>query len=230
MGGLVVMRCYGMDVVEYHSGMEMELPFVIMRVSFIVTEVYSQGPLSNAPCKKGGYQNHMTPTSSTTINPSELFAPCLVPSLASSTVPPSPASPAPALAAPAVPTGTAIVRVVTPTLGPKVVAAEAGGCVTTPERDVEIKYPTGNVGQGSVTTFVGKAVPSIFVTGLPYIVSATPTRAGTVKVSRCPSALVAMPMYVVVMTLALTDVVSCRAGIPPAVMLREAEISDKVLS
>ena len=37
-------------------------------------------------------------------------------------------------------------------------------------------------------------------------------------------------MYVVVMTLALTDVVSCRAGIPPAVMLRESELSDKVLS
>lgn len=220
-----------MDMVEHDSGMEMELPSVVMPVSFIITKVYSQRPLFNAPCKKVGYQNHMTPTSSTTINPSELFAPCLVPSLASSTVPPSPASPAPALAAPAVPTGTAMVRVVTPTLGPKVVAADkAGGCVTTPERDVEIKYPTGNVGQGSVTTFVGKAVPSICVTGLPYIVPATPTRAGTVKVSRCPSALVAMPMYVVVMTLALTDVVSCRAGISPAVMLREAEMSDIVLS
>lgn len=109
----------------------------------------------------------MTPTSSTTISPSELLAPCLVPSLASSTVPPFPASPESGLVAPDVPTGTAVVRVVTPKLGPKLGVAEVGGFVMTPDREVEKKYPTGNVGQGRVTTFVGVAVPSIFVTGLP---------------------------------------------------------------
>lgn len=109
----------------------------------------------------------MTPTSSTTISPSELFAPCLVPSLASSTVPPSPSSCESGLVAPDVPTGMVVVRVVTPTLGPKLGIAEVGGFVTTPDREVEKKYPTGNVGQGRVTTFLGVTVPSIFVTRLP---------------------------------------------------------------
>lgn len=42
-----------------------------------------------------------------------------------------------------------------------------------------------------------------------------------------------MPMYVVVMTLALADVVVAarfRAGISPAVLLKEAEVSEEAVS
>ena len=107
------------------------------------------------------------PTSSTTISPNELFAPCVVPSLASSTVPPCPTSSESGLPASGVSTGMAVVRVVTPMLGLKLVVADGGGFVTAAEPEVEKKYPTGSVGQGRVITLVGVAVPLTLVTGLP---------------------------------------------------------------
>ena len=112
-------------------------------------------------------QNQVMPTSNTTISPNELFAPCIVPSLASSTVPPCPASSDSELPASGVPAGMAVVRVVTPMLGMKLVVGDAGGFVTAAEPDVEKKYPTGSVGQGRVTTLFGVAVPSTLVIGLP---------------------------------------------------------------
>lgn len=63
--------------------------------------------------------------------------------------------------------GIDVVRVVTPILGIKLVVADAGGFVTAAEPDVEKKYPIGSVGHGRVTMFVGVAVPSTLVTGLP---------------------------------------------------------------
>lgn len=59
------------------------------------------------------------------------------------------------------------------------------------------KYPTGNVGQGSVIVLLG-STPCTPVIGSPYTIPVATRSTGTVKVSCCPSAFVAMPMYVVV--------------------------------
>lgn len=60
----------------------------------------------------------------------------------------------------------AVVHVVTRLLGLRAVVGEADWFIAAPDPDVEKKYPTGKVGQGNVTVFVGPAVPLIFVIGL----------------------------------------------------------------
>lgn len=131
------------------------------------------------------------------MSPKELAAPCLGPSFVSKIVPPSSMSPPRRLPWP-LEVGAAadpVEGVVTSPSACTGTVVPGGGC------DSE-KYPTGNVGQGSAMVLLGGG-PCTSVTGLPYTVPVATSSAGTVKVSCCPSALVAMPMYVVVTSFAV---------------------------